>query len=136
MPHVYSKPTSKSPIFLPNPYKKSIKSRHMFCKTCGTLLTPKTTPYGKWLACPNGHPQPELNQISTTQIQKNTHLAKPIEVADSINILAVHDHLCTKCGYNKAELMEISASYSDEDNCYRMKCGKCGHVDILEGKLK
>ena len=34
----------------------------MFCKTCGSLLRPKTTPYGKWMACPEGHIQPELNQ--------------------------------------------------------------------------
>ncbi len=108
----------------------------MFCKTCGTLLQPKKTDYGKWLACPHGHPQPELNQTSTTHTQKNKNMAKPIEVADGKNILAVHDHICTKCGHTKAELIEISCAYSDEDNCYRMKCGKCNHVDVMEGKLK
>lgn len=108
----------------------------MFCKTCGTLLVLQKTEFGKWLACPNGHLQPEINQTSHTQTQKNQNLAKPIEVADGVNILAVHDHKCSKCGYLKAELIEISAAYSDEDNCYRMKCGKCGHVDVLEGKLK
>lgn len=108
----------------------------MFCKTCGSLMTPKTTPYGKWMACPDGHPQPELNQTSHNLTSKNTTLGKSIEVRDDKNILAVHDHICSQCGYDKAELIEISCSYSDEDNCYRMKCGRCKHIDTLEGKLK
>lgn len=109
----------------------------MFCTTCGTLLQLKITPYGKWMACPNGHTQQELNQISQDINSKNMNQGKSIEVRDdSINILAVHDHICSKCGFDKAELIEISCSYSDEDNCYRMKCGRCGHIDTLEGKLK
>ena len=108
----------------------------MFCTTCGTLLQLKKTEYGKWFACPNNHPQPQLNQSSHTVTQKNNQQIKSLEVADGQNILAVHDHICTKCGHNKAELIEISAAYSDEDNCYRMRCGKCNHVDVLEGKLK
>jgi DNA-directed RNA polymerase subunit M/transcription elongation factor TFIIS len=108
----------------------------MFCKTCGTLLQLKKTDYGKWFACPNGHIQPKLEQSSVTHTQKNLNLAKPIEVTDDHNILAVHDHVCSKCGHTKAELIEISCSYSDEDNCYRMRCGKCKQIDILEAKLK
>lgn len=107
-----------------------------FCHTCGTLLLPKTTPYGKWLSCPNGHSQPTLQQQSPNLNQKNTQQGKKIKVASGENILAVHDHLCQRCGFNKAELIEISASYSDEDNMYRMKCGKCGLVEQLEGKVK
>ncbi|MBI2662307.1 hypothetical protein HYX11_02510 [Candidatus Woesearchaeota archaeon] len=108
----------------------------MFCTTCGSLLIPKTTPYGKWMSCPNNHHQPELNQTSIALTSKNNQQAQRIEVTDDKNHLAVHSHLCTKCGYNKAELIEISCSYSDEDNCYRMKCGHCKHIDILEGKLR
>jgi len=108
----------------------------IFCTTCGSLLLPKTTPYGKWMSCPHGHTQQELNQQSNNITSKNNQQAKCIEVTDDINYLAVHDHICSKCGYNKAELIEISCSYSDEDNCYRMKCGRCKYIDTLEGKLK
>jgi DNA-directed RNA polymerase subunit M/transcription elongation factor TFIIS len=108
----------------------------MFCKTCGTLLLPKKTEYGKWMACPNGHSQPELNQERNILAQTNSKQAKNIEVMDGTNILAVHDHKCKKCANDKAELIEISCSYSDEDNMYRMKCGKCGFVEQLEGKIK
>lgn len=108
----------------------------MFCKTCGSLLALKKTPYGKWMSCPQDHGQPELNQKSITITSKNIHQAKEIKVSGDENILAVYDHLCKKCGYNKTELIEISCSYSDEDNIYQMKCGQCGHVEQLEGKVK
>lgn len=106
----------------------------MFCKTCGRILTPKTTPYGKWMACPDEHPQPELNQEQKILTTKH----KPVEgisVSDGRNILAVHHHKCKKCGYDKAELIEIAPFYSDEDFITRMKCGKCGHTEQLEGKI-
>lgn len=108
----------------------------MFCKICGTLLVPKKTPYGKWMACPNGHTQPELNQENKIQNEKNNRRGTKIEVADEQNILAVYHHKCQKCGYELAQLIEIMASYSDEDNTYQMKCGKCGYIEQLEGKVK
>ncbi len=107
----------------------------MFCKTCGTLLRPKTTEYGKWMACPNGHAQPEMQTSSKTVTTENKKQDKRVEVHDGQNILAVHDYVCEKCGYDKAELIEIQPFYSDEDSIYRMKCGKCGHVKQLEGKV-
>ncbi|HLC71132.1 MAG TPA: hypothetical protein VJI32_03940 [Candidatus Nanoarchaeia archaeon] len=108
----------------------------MFCKTCGSLLVPEKNLYGAWMKCPNNHPQPTLNQEENILTLKNENPGKRIEVMDEKNILAVHDHICRKCGYDKAELIEMSCSYSDEDNVYRFKCGKCGCVEQLEGKVK
>ncbi|MEK6900873.1 MAG: hypothetical protein AABX37_00860 [Nanoarchaeota archaeon] len=108
----------------------------MFCTTCGTLLQVKKTEYGKWMSCPNGHTQPKIVQDAPSFTTKNRKAMEKIEVFDGINSLAVHDHVCKRCGYDKAELIEMSASYSDEDNTYRMKCGKCGFVEQLEGKVR
>jgi DNA-directed RNA polymerase subunit M/transcription elongation factor TFIIS len=108
----------------------------MFCKTCGSLLKPKTTEYGKWMACPNGHSQPELNQENKTVTTENKEQVQRIQVSDGKNILAVHDHICPRCNHDKAELIEIQPSYSDEDPTYRMKCGKCNFVVQLEGKVR
>lgn len=108
----------------------------MFCKTCGTLLVPEKNEYGKWMRCPNGHPQPELQTSAETISVKNHHQGRRIEVMDEKNILAVHDFICPKCGYDKAELIEMSCNYSDEDNIFLMKCGKCKHVEMQEGKVK
>jgi len=108
----------------------------MFCKICGTLLVPKKTEYGQWMACPHGHHQPELNQEKNVLHFKSKEMGKRIEVMDDKNYLAVYDHKCKKCGYEKAELLEISCNYTDEDNIYRFKCGKCGFVEQMEGKVK
>lgn len=108
----------------------------MFCSTCGTLLVPKKTPYGSWMSCPNHHPQPKLVQESETQKTKNPATVIPIGVASGENTMAVYDHACPKCGHKKAELIEMGPSYADEDSTFRMKCGKCGWVERLEGKMK
>lgn len=108
----------------------------MFCKTCGRLLVPKKTSYGQWLSCPSGHPQPELNQEKIILKQENFQKGKKIEIAENKNILAVFDHICKKCGHDKAEMKEIGAFYSDEDDVIRLKCGRCGHVEQMEGKIK
>ena len=97
---------------------------------------PKTTPYGKWMACPNGHTQPELNQEKNVLNIKNQEEGKIIEVCDGKNILAVYDHICKKCGHDKSEMLEIGCFYSDEDNVVRMKCGQCGFVEQMEGKIQ
>jgi len=38
-------------------------------------------------------------------------------------------HKCSKCGYEKAELIEKGVMYTDEDYAYYFKCGRCGHVE-------
>ncbi len=107
----------------------------MFCKTCGQLLVLRKTEYGKWLSCPHSHPQPELNQASTELRLKNIDEMKKVEVVSDDNPLAVYDHQCRKCGHGKAQLIEMLANYSDEDNIYWYKCGKCRYVERLEGKV-
>ena len=108
----------------------------MFCKSCGSLLRPKSTPYGKWMACPHGHAQPELNQEKVEIKHQNVDQGKEIRVHDGKSYLAVYDHLCKKCGHNKAELVEIMPAYADEDVTRLMKCGKCGYAEMLDGKVK
>ncbi|MBI2102453.1 hypothetical protein HYT55_01330 [Candidatus Woesearchaeota archaeon] len=108
----------------------------MFCAHCGTLLTPKITQYGKWMACPNGHTQPTLQQEAPTIRSTNDNEKARILVSDGLNPLAVHQHKCKYCSYDKAELIEIAPFYSDEDSIIKMKCGKCGRVEQLEGKVK
>ncbi len=107
----------------------------MFCTTCSGLLIPQKTPYGKWMSCPEGHPQAELCQDVEATVEENTQQMEKITASDGVNILAVHDHVCKKCGHGKAEIRDIGASYGDEDNVVRMKCGNCGLVEQLEGKV-
>ena len=108
----------------------------MFCKTCGSLLVPKKTEFGKWMSCPNGHTQPELVQKAETHYSKSLDTTKRIQVLEDEHPLAIYDHQCQKCGHEKAELIEMQPSYSDEDSTLKMKCPKCGNVERLEGKTR
>jgi DNA-directed RNA polymerase subunit M/transcription elongation factor TFIIS len=108
----------------------------MFCKTCGSLLVPRKTEFGKWMSCPNGHAQPETVTSAQTHVSQNTNQGKKIQAIEDERPLAVYDHICKKCGHNKAELIEIQPSYSDEDSTMRMKCGKCSFVEQLDGKTR
>jgi predicted Zn-ribbon and HTH transcriptional regulator len=107
----------------------------MFCAACGKILQLKHTPYGKWMACSEGHSQPKLVQTAEILTSKNSKPSQEIKVSDGKNMLAVHDHACKKCGYGKAELIEIAPFYSDEDTIIKMKCGRCKAVEIEEGKF-
>ncbi len=70
------------------------------------------------------------------KITEKTEKSRPIEVVEDKNPLAVYDHKCKKCGYDKAQLIEIGIWYSDEDDVVRYKCGRCGYVEKAEGKVK
>lgn len=48
------------------------------------------------------------------------------------NKLATYKHKCKKCGYGKSEVIDLGASYSDENNTYLLKCGKCGYSERVD----
>lgn len=52
---------------------------------------------------------------------------------DTGNILAVFDHVCSECGYNKAQFASKGVAISDEDELIEFICGKCGHHDVQDG---
>jgi DNA-directed RNA polymerase subunit M/transcription elongation factor TFIIS len=50
------------------------------------------------------------------------------------DVFADYKHKCKKCGYEKAELMDLGAQYSDENELVMIKCGKCGYTERIEKK--
>ena len=50
------------------------------------------------------------------------------------DVFATYDHKCKKCGYKKAELLDLGAQYSDENELVMIKCGKCGYTERIEKK--
>ena len=50
------------------------------------------------------------------------------------NTLAVYNHKCKKCGYEKAQLIECGIWVGDEDSVVKYKCGKCGYVEDVSEK--
>jgi len=94
-----------------------------FCKKCGNFMSPKNTNETICSRC--GLLQKSNNElISKEQIQKKDDVAEGI-VSDE-NIYATYDNICKKCGYGKAQVIDLGVKYSDEDNLFFLKCGKCG----------
>lgn len=55
-------------------------------------------------------------------------------VVDDGNRMATYKNDCEKCGFDKAEVIEVGALISDEDNLTFLKCGRCGYSERLGRK--
>ncbi len=51
------------------------------------------------------------------------------------NEFADYKNKCQKCGYNKAQIIDMGIFYSDEDNLILLKCGKCGWSERIGRKV-
>jgi len=50
-------------------------------------------------------------------------------IAEEDKSLDGFPHICSKCGYDKADITDLGAPYGDESNIYLLKCKKCGHTE-------
>ena len=104
-----------------------------FCTKCGKIIVFKSPNLqGKKAECSCGNIF-VVNEEDFVLKEKTNN--KAIEVADDKNLLAVHKHVCRRCGHDKAQLIEIGAMYGDEEDIVRYKCGRCGHVEQLAAKI-
>ena len=62
--------------------------------------------------------------ISTENIKKKK--TRGGGFIDEKNTFANYANKCKKCGYDKAQILDLGIFYSDEDNLILLKCGKCG----------
>ena len=51
------------------------------------------------------------------------------------NIFATYKHKCSKCGFDKSQIIDCGVFYSDEDNLIFLKCGKCGFSERIGDKV-
>ena len=52
-------------------------------------------------------------------------------VIEDKDVFADYKHECKKCGHRGAEVVDLGVQYSDEDNLFLVKCGKCGHTERI-----
>ncbi len=107
-----------------------------FCSECNSLLKIKETGEGKKLHCEKCNLIEEFAEDSLiSSSEKEIHEEKRGEgVVKDINQRATYDHLCKKCGYDKAEIIDIGVLISDEDNLILLKCGRCGFSERVGRK--
>jgi DNA-directed RNA polymerase subunit M/transcription elongation factor TFIIS len=66
--------------------------------------------------------------------EKIKHKDKGSGIVKEKDIFADYKHKCKKCGYEKAEVIDLGAQYSDENELIMLKCGKCGYTERIEKK--
>lgn len=66
---------------------------------------------------------------------EDTEFFEKGKISKEGNEFATYRHKCSKCGYDKAEIIDLGAQYSDENNLVLLRCGKCGWSERVSGKV-
>ncbi|MEX2016846.1 MAG: hypothetical protein WD876_00015 [Candidatus Pacearchaeota archaeon] len=106
-----------------------------FCPKCGDLLVPeKKGKESEFIAlcgkCGFSRKMRPLREKE--KVRKGERVGRG--VIKNENPLATYHSKCPKCGYDKAQIIDMGIFYSDEDNLIMLKCGKCGHSERIGRK--
>ena len=104
-----------------------------FCPKCGDLLIPRREGEKFFGECAKCGFSKELKILKTKEnFEPKKKFGKGITKSE--NLLATYHNKCLKCGYDKAQIIDMGIFYSDEDNLILLKCGKCGHSERIGRK--
>lgn len=97
-----------------------------FCESCGAIITTVENSIG---VCACGHKQPVDSKTPERAVK-----AANLGILDSaLDPIAAFDHICPKCGFDKARLYSKGTMVTDEDEHMAYVCGRCGHHDRCDG---
>ena len=111
-----------------------------YCPECGGMMFPKKFEEVYMLECPGcgfyemleENPDFKIKDSGVDEKQKNKEKdSKGKGAVEEGNVFPTYEHKCPKCGHDKAELIDAGVFYSDEDNIYFMRCGKCGFSERI-----
>jgi DNA-directed RNA polymerase subunit M/transcription elongation factor TFIIS len=97
-----------------------------FCNQCGSILTEKR---GGEFLCSCGNAQTPRQRT----VQEKVDQVKALEIMERNNPLASYEHVCSKCGFDKAQVVTKGIMITDEDEYVAFVCGSCGHHDKPDG---
>ena len=99
-----------------------------FCSKCENILIPQKLGEEEfWVKCTHcGFSRKLKSDSPLVEKEKILHKYQIGRVLSVGNEFATYKNKCLKCGYDKAQIIDMGISYSDEDNLILLKCGKCG----------
>lgn len=103
-----------------------------FCKKCKTLMRPLRQKGENFFECPKCGFSEGVGKnplVAKEKIKPSKKVGKGVK--ESGNVFATYEHKCKKCGYDKAQVIDVGIFYSDEDNLIMLECGKCGHSERI-----
>ncbi|VVB78915.1 Transcription factor S [uncultured archaeon] len=99
-----------------------------FCPICKNLLQIKSE-NGKNIGfCNCGFKKTSEIELYATEKKKKTP-EKGKGIAENILDLDGITHKCKKCGFDKAEIIDLGVQISDEAGIVLFKCKKCNHQE-------
>ena len=106
-----------------------------FCPKCSNILIPeKIKGEGFVEKCGFcGYSKEHVDK--SVVVKEKIHKKKTgTKISKEVNEFATYHHKCQKCGYDKAQIIDMGIFYSDEDNLILLKCGKCGGSERIGRK--
>lgn len=99
-----------------------------FCPKCSSVLIPEKGKDGKIVEVCAHCGFSKKSKIKVLVEKEKIAHKKQLKgkISKSQNEFADYKHKCQKCGYGKAQVIDIGSFYSDEDDLIMLKCGKCG----------
>ena len=111
-----------------------------FCPRCENILIPeKINEKEFWAKCAHCDFSKKLKSdsvlVEKEKILHKHNIGRVFKTANWKNEFATYKHKCQKCGYGKAQVIDMGIFYSDEDNLILLKCGKCGWAERVGKKV-
>jgi len=107
-----------------------------FCEECEGLLFVKEDKGVSYFECSScGHIQ--IFGGNDYVCSKETMTPRKIKgdgANEDKNDFADYHHVCRKCGYEFAQILDLGVFISDEDNLILLRCGKCGFSERIGRK--
>ena len=106
-----------------------------FCQRCKSLMSPRKINDKDFLKCLNCNFIQEMDNSFlkiSEKINNKGDMGKGIKKDE--NSFATYKNTCKKCGYDKAQILDMGIFYSDEDNLILLKCGSCGFSEKIGRK--
>lgn len=94
-----------------------------FCEKCGKILMIQSENGKNIGKCSCGFHKTINPEVSATE--KLNQPPKEVELVSEKNEFATFPHKCKKCGYDKAEVIDLGILIGDEAAVTLYKCGKC-----------
>ncbi len=106
-----------------------------FCPKCNNILIPKKISEEEFVEkCGFCGYSKKFKGGSLIIKEKIIHKKTGEKILKDENEFAIYHNKCQKCGYDKAQIIDVGVFYSDEDNLILLKCGKCGWAERIGRK--
>ena len=104
-----------------------------FCPKCGDLLIPEKKDKDFVATCGKCGFSRKVKPLKEKEsMEPKKKLGEGI--IKNENPWANYHNKCPKCGYGKAQVIDMGIFYSDEDNLIMLKCGKCRYSERIGKK--